>query len=388
MDSVMLNIRRLGHNPRYAVAYDNYGCTSIEIGSQDASGRSSSSGSVTQSEAVSQISVEVIPPYPESDVPKESAGHPKVSGVSPKVLGEAATEEKSSVIKTVRETTYSAPDGGFRPWASIFACFWLLFFTSGMGKSFGEIKSAITAEMKCSQSILMIIPGIFSATTLFWAPAAAALIRCFGPRLMLSAGSLLCFLGFTIAGSADSGAYLVVCLGLIVGPGFSLVANYTVYIIGKLFKEWKPLALGIALCGGCLGHELLPRIFGLAIQVFGPRGVFTFLAVGSAVWILIFLFVVGDLERQLVCTVTSIPAPAELQVPAPEAQGSSHKRRLIRISDELDLKLLANYRFWLISVSTFFFGLGSSAIGTAMSIYTVYDGFDYGKILFRVKCGN
>lgn len=221
-----------------------------------------------------------------------------------------------SDVETVKETKKEAPDGGYLAWLSIVACMFLIALTSGLGKSFGGVKAAYIKELPFKNEIADIfMPSMFSVMTLLWAPVASALIRNLGARTMLALGCGLCVVGFLVSMTLYSAEIMLVSLGLCVGTGFSIIANYTVFVIGKLFKDWKPLALGLTLSGGCVGHEFMPTILDYLLLNVGVRGTFGVMAAGYFVVTIACLFTIGDPESRMVSVTTEVPVPTEVSAP-------------------------------------------------------------------------
>ncbi len=58
----------------------------------------------------------------------------------------------------------------------------------------------------------------------------------------------------------------------LVGFGCGIAFTGGVVVIEEYFQKWRPLALGVAACGGSFGNMAFPWITKALLEIYGWRG--------------------------------------------------------------------------------------------------------------------
>ncbi len=168
----------------------------------------------------------------------------------------------------------------------------------GAQYSFGVLFPAMIEEFKWNRQNLA---GAFSLYTFLYGSLGIILGRWvdrFGPRTVLTAGSICLGLGIGLISQVRAPWHLYLIYGFLAAWGMSatyMTANPTVV---KWFVEKRGMALGIAQSGLGIGIVLIPPLVGSLISSFGWRS--TCVILGVLVFAVLFttsLFMVGHPEK-------------------------------------------------------------------------------------------
>lgn len=264
--------------------------------------------------------------------------------------------------KTVTVSSKVAPDGGFG-WAVVFASFVISFIISGFMKSFSAFRASIFAEFPgTSPSEAAWISGLIGTLSLVTSPVTGMLMTAYGFRIMVFAGGVLCSCGLAISYFATSAGFLVGSLGTFMGIGASFAFTSSVVCVGRYFTTKKPLAMALALSGGCVGAMALPTGIRLILLALGLRYTFLVMA-GMFAIICVCSIAFGQPEDHFLSVAKEVPAdeiPCEaVVVKEVDADPRVFVRFLKAASEKLALRFLADPIFVLTTASVFAMGMGN-----------------------------
>lgn len=178
----------------------------------------------------------------------------------------------------------------------------LVFLNLGMAYgaqySFGVLFPAMIEEFRWNRQSLA---GAFSLYAFLYSFLGIILGRWvdrFGPRIVLTAGSICLGMGIGLISQVRAPYHLYLAYGLLASWGMSatyMTANPTIV---KWFVEKRGMALGIAQSGLGIGIVLIPPLTGMLIEAFGWRNACMIL--GVSVFAVLFttsLFLIGYPEK-------------------------------------------------------------------------------------------
>ena len=227
----------------------------------------------------------------------------------------------------------------------------LVFLNLGMAYgaqySFGVLFPAMIEEFKWNRQSLA---GAFSLYAFLYSFLGIFLGRWvdrFGPRIVLTAGSVCLGMGIGLISQVRAPWHLYLVYGLLASWGMSaayMTANPTIV---KWFVEKRGMALGIAQSGLGVGIVLIPPLTGTLIEIFGWRS--TCMILGGMVFAVLFttsLFLIGYPEK-----IGLLPDGRKAEGP-----GGPGKENLGKILNEVSwsaAEAIHTRSFWVLTVIFF-----------------------------------
>lgn len=165
---------------------------------------------------------------------------------------------KESENTTEREEE-AAQTQDARDWRVVAAAMFALFILNGAEYGFGCLMEPLMLATGLSRSSVSLMGSTQVALSAFTAPLASAMISRLGMRRVSIIGSLLASLGlFSASFSSTSLFSLISSLSVMTGTGFGLMYMAGMVAVAEANTgHWRPLALGLCLCGPAVGNVLL-----------------------------------------------------------------------------------------------------------------------------------
>jgi len=186
----------------------------------------------------------------------------------------------------------------FYGWAITGLVFLNLGMAYGAQYSFGVLFPAMIEEFKWNRQSLAGAFSLYAFLYSFLGIILGRWIDRFGPRVVLTAGSVCLGMGIGLISQVRAPWHLYVVYGLLASWGMSaayMTANPTIV---KWFVEKRGMALGIAQSGLGIGIVFIPPLTGTLIGVFGWRH--TCIILGAMVFAVLFttsFFLIGHPEK-------------------------------------------------------------------------------------------
>ena len=148
-----------------------------------------------------------------------------------------------------------------------------LFLLNGAEYGFGCLMEPLMLETGLSRSSVSLMGSIQVALSAFTAPLASAMISRLGMRRVSIIGSLMASLGLFCSSLSSSQLFsLFSCLSVMTGSGFGLMYMAGMVAVAEANTgHWRPLALGLSLCGPAVGNVLLAPLMAWVTQSLGWR---------------------------------------------------------------------------------------------------------------------
>jgi OFA family oxalate/formate antiporter-like MFS transporter len=241
----------------------------------------------------------------------------------------------------------SSPQRIYYGWIITGLVFLNLGMAYGAQYSFGVLFPAMIEEFKWNRQSLA---GAFSLYAFLYSFLGIFLGRWvdrFGPRIVLTAGSVCLGMGIGLISQVRAPWHLYLVYGLLASWGMSaayMTANPTIV---KWFVEKRGMALGIAQSGLGVGIVLIPPLTGTLIELFGWRS--TCMILGGMVFAVLFttsLFLIGYPEK-----IGLLPDGRRAEGP-----GGPGKENLGRILNEVSwsaAEAIHTRSFWVLTVIFF-----------------------------------
>jgi len=251
-----------------------------------------------------------------------------------------------------------APDGGYG-WLVSVMTFLVTFLLTGFLKSFSVWRAFVMEEFPdTSTGEAAWISGCIGTFSLTCSPFTSGLLARFGNGPMVSAGCLVCALGFLISSFATSALYLIGSLGVCVGVGSSFLITASVGCTGKFFTTRKPTAMTIALSGGCLGAIVMPYILrplfsatGMHYGFMALSGIFALLSLSGMIY--------ANPESHFTLEEKEVPAEEENGATEPATEKTLFERVCSVVMELMALKYLRNPLFITMAISVLALNMGS-----------------------------
>lgn len=231
----------------------------------------------------------------------------------------------------------------YYPWVVIGIAFLTVGVAFGTRNAFAVFLVAVIEEFKWSRGLAS---GALMLGSVMWtlaAPVIGVFLDRFGPRIVLSAGSIIMAIGFVITGSAYSIVEFYLGMGIFMGVGFAaLTMTSQATFLSNWFIRKRGMAVGMAASGIGLGILIVVPWTQHLIALVGWRAALFILAALLAIVIapLNFFF-----QRQ---------RPEEMNLKpdfgnAP-SQSSKARSRTTSIDGPSFKQALRNRRFWALAL--------------------------------------
>ena len=160
-----------------------------------------------------------------------------------------------------------------KDWRVVAAAMFALFTLNGIEYGFGCLMEPLMLETGLGRSTISLIGSTQVALSAFTAPLASAMISRLGMRRVSIIGSLAASLGLLCASlSSSQVTSLFSCLGVLTGSGFGLMYMAGMVAVAEANTgHWRPLALGLSLCGPAVGQMVLAPLMAWLTQHLGWR---------------------------------------------------------------------------------------------------------------------
>lgn len=179
---------------------------------------------------------------------------------------------KESENRTKREDG-AAQSEDARDWRVVAAAMFALFILNGAEYGFGCLMEPLMLTTGLARSSVSLMGSTQVALSAFTAPLASAMISRLGMRRVSIMGSLLASLGlFSASFSSTSLFSLISSLSVMTGTGFGLMYMAGMVAVAEANTgHWRPLALGLCLCGPAVGNVLLAPLMAVVTASLGWR---------------------------------------------------------------------------------------------------------------------
>lgn len=213
---------------------------------------------------------------------------------------QSANKPKQSEVS--KNLVVIPPDGGWG-WVVVVAAFISYFMTEGVICGFGIFLSEMALAFNCNLSqvslIGAIMTGCFCFSGEFYSsvlhqytdktagPFSAALVNRYGFRKIGIIGSLIGTSSCILTSFSSSLYVTFFTYGFMAGLGYGMMYVATTIVVGYYFEKWRPLAIGIAVCGAGVGSVSLPPVIYNIVTSLGWRktyrimGALTLICVGT-----------------------------------------------------------------------------------------------------------
>ncbi|RAL01426.1 MCT family MFS transporter [Aspergillus ibericus CBS 121593] len=209
--------------------------------------------------------------------------------------------EKTAAIPSDALKPPSFPEGGFKAWMAVLACWCVMFNTFGYINAFGIYEAYYKNSFLHHESDSNIAwIGSLQAFFMFSAGLISGpLMDRYGPRLILIPCSLLFILSVMLTSLCTQYYQFLLAQGILGGLTNGLIYTPTLTAVNQYFFHRRPLAMGIASSGSSLAGILFPIALNRMLHQ-SPLGF------GWSVRILGFLMLTLNL---IACLAISSPAP-------------------------------------------------------------------------------
>ena len=167
----------------------------------------------------------------------------------------------------------------YYPWVVIGIAFLTVGVAFGARNAFAVFLIAVTEEFHWSRGL---VSGALMLGSVMWtltAPFVGVLLDRFGPRFVLTGGSLVMAAGFVVSGMAHSIAEFYLGMGVLMGIGFAaLPMTSQATFLSNWFVRKRGMAIGIAASGIGLGILMVVPLTQRWIETYGWRAAFFILA--------------------------------------------------------------------------------------------------------------
>ncbi|WP_396190330.1 MFS transporter, partial [Flavobacterium sp.] len=251
-----------------------------------------------------------------------------------------------------------APDGGYG-WLVSAMTFVVTFLLTGFLKSFSVWRAFVVAEFPDTTTTdAAWISGCIGTLSLMTSPLTSGLLARYGNGPVVSAGCIICALGFSISCFATSAVYLIGSLGVCVGVGSSFMITASVGCTGKFFTTRKPMAMTIALSGGCLGAIIMPYILrplfnaaGMHYGFLALAGIFALLSLSGLIY--------ANPESHFPLEEKEVPAEEGKDATNPAAEKTLREKVRTAVMELMALRYLRHPLFLTMAFSVFAVSMGS-----------------------------
>ena len=167
----------------------------------------------------------------------------------------------------------------YYPWVVIGIAFLTVGVAFGARNAFAVFLIAVIEEFHWSRALAS---GALMVGSVMWtlvAPVIGILLDRFGPRVVLTGGSIVMALGFVISGLAHTVAEFYLGMGIFVGIGFAaLTMTSQATFLSNWFILRRGMAIGMVASGIGLGILVIVPVTQWLIATYGWRVAFFILA--------------------------------------------------------------------------------------------------------------
>ncbi len=178
----------------------------------------------------------------------------------------------------------------------------------------------------------------------------------YGPRWVVTIGTLLIALGYILISQVSAPWHLYMCFGVLVGIGMGAAYVPPLATVTKWFVVRRGLVLGIVAAGVGMGQVILPPLLKYLIDVFDWRDVFVILGVITCVF--------------------GVPAALMLRNPPDGSLNANVENSGESQGDWPVGKAIRTSSFWLLMGVFVALVFGTNIVMTHMVAHIEYNGFD------------
>ncbi|KAJ8310064.1 hypothetical protein KUTeg_011929 [Tegillarca granosa] len=186
----------------------------------------------------------------------------------PNQKGKTAVDGSCGHQTTVNMETPTPPDGGWG-WVVVFGCFLQYVIEAGLKSSYGVLYVDIMDNLNVDEVDVSWIGSIRSGLYLGIAPLVLLLTKTVSCRVFTISGSIIIFSSLIVSAYLTSLPALIICLGVFQGIGFGFTFVTSNLVVNQYFDKKRPIAFGIAMCGGAVGTTIYPVLQDFILKEFG-----------------------------------------------------------------------------------------------------------------------
>ncbi|GMM37877.1 Mch4 protein [Saccharomycopsis crataegensis] len=152
------------------------------------------------------------------------------------------------------------PDGGVKAWSTVVGSFLGLVNCFGCINSISAIEAYIARNQlnHSSASTIGWIFSIYLCITLLCGILTGDFFDRNGPRIPISIGGVLSFVGVFMTGNCSEIYQFILAFGVLAGLGSAVQISSLIGVIGHYFYKRRGIAMGIATVGGSFGGVIFP----------------------------------------------------------------------------------------------------------------------------------
>eukprot|EP00127_Corallochytrium_limacisporum_P001975 Clim_evm3s92 gene=Clim_evmTU3s92 len=169
-------------------------------------------------------------------------------------------------------------------YVQVFAVFMNACNLGAMLTAYGIYLDSIQNDLNVSLSVVTWPIALMLAIKALAAPWAGTASSRFGSRNALVCGTFLLIVGLISSSYVEHAYGLFLTWGILMGAGLSLILYPSIGVIMQWFRQYKAMALGLALMGSGIGGFVYSLLAAKLIETYGWRDAMRF----SIIWVVVF----------------------------------------------------------------------------------------------------
>ncbi|RAH46068.1 putative MFS monocarboxylate transporter [Aspergillus brunneoviolaceus CBS 621.78] len=175
---------------------------------------------------------------------------------------ETSSELPEDVAPTTGSVSLAFPEGGRDAWTCLLGSALMMFPSFGFQTAVGTVQDYISVHQLADYSVRDVgwITAILTFLTLFLGVQVGPLFDRYGPRVLLTCGSLASFLSYLLLAECSQYWQFILCLSILGGISAAVVTTVAISVLSHWFFRRRALASGICMAGSSAGGAILPLI--------------------------------------------------------------------------------------------------------------------------------
>ncbi|KAE8154689.1 major facilitator superfamily domain-containing protein [Aspergillus avenaceus] len=154
------------------------------------------------------------------------------------------------------------PDGGWEAWTCLLGSFLMMLPSFGFQAAVGTVQDYISTHQLSDYTVRDVgwITAVLVFLTLFLGVQVGPLFDRYGPRILLTCGSLASFTSYILLAQCTKYWHFMLCLAVLGGISAAVITTVSIAVLSHWFYRRRALASGICMGGSSVGGAIIPLL--------------------------------------------------------------------------------------------------------------------------------
>ncbi|KAI9039882.1 putative MFS monocarboxylate transporter [Aspergillus affinis] len=163
------------------------------------------------------------------------------------------------------------PEGGREAWICLLGSALMMFPSFGFQTAVGSVQDYIATHQLSNYGDRDVgwITAVMVFLTLFLGVQVGPLFDRYGPRVLLTCGSLANFVSYILLAECSLYWHFMLCLGVLCGISSAVITTVSIAVLSHWFNRRRALASGICMGGSSAGGAIIPLMLRTLFDKYG-----------------------------------------------------------------------------------------------------------------------